>query len=206
MSVVSATGSEQTSDLARRGRRLEYLTLAWNSVEAVVSITAGIAAGSTALIGFGIDAVIESASGGVLLWRLQDGGSASRERRALQFVGVTFLTLAAWVAFEATGSLLAREAPSASYVGIIVAALSLLVMPWLARQKRVVARDLRSSALEADSRQTDLCAVLSAILLVGLGSNAVFGWWWVDSTAALIMVPVIVAEGVRALRGETCEC
>lgn len=194
------------SDPARRGRRLEYLTLAWNSVEAIVSITAGVAAGSTALIGFGMDAVVESASGGILLWRLQDGGSTTRERRALQLVGVTFLVLASWVGLEALRSLLAREAPSASYVGIAVAALSLLVMPWLARQKRIVARELGSHALEADSRQTDLCAVLSAILLTGLALNAGFGWWWVDSVAALVMVPVIVAEGVQALRGERCEC
>ncbi|MGB1656986.1 MAG: cation diffusion facilitator family transporter [Longimicrobiales bacterium] len=194
------------ADPARRGRRLEYLTLAWNSVEAVVSIMAGVAAGSTALIGFGMDAVVESASGGILLWRLQDGGSSTRERRALQLVGVTFLVLASWVGVEAIRSLVAREAPSASYVGIVVAALSLLVMPWLARQKRMVARDLGSSALEADSRQTDLCAVLSAILLTGLALNAAFGWWWVDSVAALIMVPVIVTEGVQALRGERCEC
>lgn len=185
---------------------MEYLTLAWNSVEAVVSIMAGVAAGSTALIGFGMDAVVESASGGILLWRLQDGGSSTRERRALQLVGVTFLVLASWVGVEAIRSLVAREAPSASYVGIVVAALSLLVMPWLARQKRMVARDLGSSALEADSRQTDLCAVLSAILLTGLALNAAFGWWWVDSVAALIMVPGIVTEGVQALRGERCEC
>lgn len=207
MSVSSPLRTHGSSDAIRRGRTLEYLTLGWNAVEAVVAIAAGLAAGSTALTGFGIDALVEGASGGILLWRLRDDGvSAAREGRALQLVGVTFMALAAWVGFEAVDSLLGREAPSASPVGIVVATLSLLVMPWLAYQKRSVARELGSAALEADSRQTDLCAVLSAILLTGLVLNAAFGWWWVDSAAALIMVPVIAAEGVRALRGETCEC
>ena len=188
------------------GRRLEYLTIGWNLIEAVVSVGAGIMAGSTALIGFGIDSVIESASGGVLLWRLQDSEHhASREELALRLVGITFLALAAWVAYEAARSLWLGEAPDASYVGIAIAALSLIVMPWLARQKRRVAVCLGSRALESDSRQTSLCAYLSAVLLVGLTLNALFGWWWADSVAALVMVPVIANEGVEALRGEHCD-
>jgi divalent metal cation (Fe/Co/Zn/Cd) transporter len=174
-------------------------------VEAVVSIGAGIAAGSTALVGFGIDSIIESTSGAVLLWRLQEQEChADREARALRLVGVSFLVLAAWVAYEAIGALWFREAPEASYVGIVVAALSLIVMPWLAYRKRRVAAALDSRALVSDSRQTSLCAYLSAILLAGLLVTALFGWWWADSVAALIMVPIIVNEGLEALRGEHC--
>lgn len=190
----------------REGRRLEYLTLAWNATEAVVSIAAGLVAGSTSLIGFGVDSVIESSSGAVLLWRLQDGADApSREARALRLVGVCFLALAAWVGYQASSALLHREAASVSYVGIAIAVLSLLVMPWLAHRKRRLAASLESRALESDSRQTNLCAYLSAILLAGLALNAVLGWWWVDSTAALVMVPIIVGEGIRAFRGHHCD-
>jgi divalent metal cation (Fe/Co/Zn/Cd) transporter len=188
------------------GRRLEYLTIGWNVVEAAVSIWAGLVAGSTALVGFGVDSVIESSSGGVLLWRLQDGGDhAARERTALRLVGVSFLALAAWVAYESVESLVLGEATAVSYPGIVIAAVSLVVMPWLAHRKRKVARRLESQALESDSRQTSLCAYLSAILLGGLLLNATFGWWWADSFAALAMVPIIVREGMHALRGEHCE-
>ena len=190
----------------RRGRLLEYLTLGWNLIEAVVAIGAGLAAGSSALIGFGLDSVIESSSGAVLLWRLRAGEEGERrELQALRLVGVSFLLLAGYVAFEAGGALWRREAPEESLVGVVLAAVSLVVMPILARAKRSVAADLGSAALEADSRQTDLCAVLSAILLGGLLLNALVGWWWADPVAALAMVPVIAAEGVRALRGERCD-
>lgn len=188
------------------GRRLEYLTIGWNVVEAAVSIWAGLVAGSTALVGFGVDSAIESSSGGVLLWRLQDGGDhVARERTALRLVGVSFLALAVWVAYESIESLVRGEATAVSYPGIVVAAVSLVVMPWLARRKRNVARHLASRALESDSRQTSLCAYLSAILLGGLLLNATFGWWWADAIAALAMVPIIVREGVLGLRGEHCE-
>jgi divalent metal cation (Fe/Co/Zn/Cd) transporter len=191
--------------LLKRGRGLEYLTLVWNSLEAVVAIGSGLAAGSTALVGFGVDSLIESSSGAVLLWRLSDGsGGEAREELALRLVGVSFLLLAAWVGWDALGSLLGREAPRESLVGIALAALSLAVMPLLAREKRKVALGLGSRALEADSRQTDLCAYLSAILLVGLGLNALFGWWWADPMAGLIMVPIILREGLNALKGESC--
>ena len=189
------------------GRRLEYMTIAWNAVEAIVSITAGVLAGSTALVGFGADSVIESGSGAVLLWRLQDSDEhEGKEARALRLVGVTFLILGAWVAYESVESLLNREAPSVSYVGIGVAALSLLVMPWLAYRKRRLAAALGSRALASDSRQTSLCAYLSAILLCGLLLNALLGWWWADAVAALTMVPIIFNEGREALQGERCDC
>lgn len=190
----------------RRGRRLEYLTVGWNALEAVAAVGAGAAAGSVALVGFGVDSVIESSSGAVLWWRLRDGGrGAARERAALRLVGVSFLLLAAYVAFGAVKSLVTREPPEASYVGIGLAALSLLVMPLLARAKRRVAAELNSRALKADSRQTSLCAYLSAILLAGLALNALFGWWWADPAAGLLMTPIIAREGVEALRGETCD-
>lgn len=191
---------------AALGRRLEYFTLGWNVVEAAVAIGAGVMAGSIALVGFGADSVIESLSGAVLLWRLQaHEAGESRERRALQLVGWSFLVLAAYVAFAAGQDLLRREPPETSWVGIGLAVASLVVMPLLARAKRRVAARLESRALAADSRQTDLCAWLSAILLGGLGLNALWGWWWADPAAALVMVPIIVREGLEARRGETCD-
>jgi len=191
--------------LLRQGRWLEYLTLGWNLVEALVAIGSGLAAGSTALLGFGVDSLIESLSGAVLLWRLLgDEEGEKREERALRLVGVSFLLLAAWVGWEGLTTLVGREAPDESFVGIALASVSLLVMPILARAKRRVATGLGSKALEADSRQTDLCAYLSAILLVGLGLNVLLGWWWADPVAALAMVPIIGGEGIRALRGEEC--
>ena len=190
----------------RRGRHLEYFTIVWNVLESVVSIWAGIVAGSSALIGFGVDSAIESSSGAALLWRLQEReGHSDREGVALKLVGWSFLLLAAWVGSESVETLLRREPPSPSAAGIAVAALSLVVMPWLAYQKRRVASSLESRALESDSRQTSLCAYLSAILLGGLILNASLGWWWADPVAALTMVPIIVNEGIEALRGERCE-
>lgn len=191
----------------KRGRVLEYLTLAWNIIEAIVSVVAGAIAGSIALVGFGIDSIIESMSGGVLLWRLKAGEKGEeREEFALKLVGVSFLLLAAYVAYEAITSLWFQEEPETSIIGIIIAVLSLIVMPVLAHEKRKVASAINSRAMKADSRQTDLCAYLSAILLVGLVLNAMFGLWWADPVAGLIMVPIIAKEGYDALKGEQCEC
>jgi divalent metal cation (Fe/Co/Zn/Cd) transporter len=191
----------------RAGRRLEFFTLGWNLVEAIVAVGAGLVAGSIALVGFGVDSVIESISGSVLLWRLQaPQADERRERLALKLVGVSFLLLAGYVAIDAAWTLLQREAPHASLVGIVLSAASLVVMPLLARAKRRVAGRLESRALRADSRQTDLCAWLSAILLGGLALNALGGWWWADPVAALLMVPIIAREGIDALRGETRCC
>jgi divalent metal cation (Fe/Co/Zn/Cd) transporter len=189
------------------GRWLEYITLGWNVLEAIIAVGAGLLAGSTALVGFGLDSVIESLSGVVLLWRLRDGTEGEeREQRALKLVGVSFLILAVYIAFEAITTLVTQEPPEASYVGIGLAVASVIVMPLLARAKRKVATRLGSRALHADSRQTDICSYLSAILLLGLGANAIVGWWWADPVAGLIMVPIIGKEGVAAFRGETCAC
>jgi divalent metal cation (Fe/Co/Zn/Cd) transporter len=197
--------------LVRRGLHLEYLTLGWNLLEAAIAIAAGILAGSIALVGFGIDSVIEMSSGAILLWRLAvDREEESRERieaRALKLVGASLLALAAYVAIEAAKTLIEGEAPHSSYIGIALAIASLIVMPLLARAKRRVAAAIASRALVADSRQTDICAWLSAILLAGLVLNAWQGWWWSDPVAALLMVPFIAKEGVEALKGEPpCAC
>lgn len=184
------------------GKFLEYLTISWNLIEGFVAIASGIVAGSVALVGFGIDSFIEVSSGAILLWRLYSG--EKYEQRALQLVGISLLLLAGYVGFEAVRNLVYGQAPEASYVGIIIAVLSLAVMWWLAREKRMVAKEIHSHALEADAKQTDICMYLSAILLGGLGLNALFGWWWADPLAALCMIPIILKEGIGALKGKTC--
>jgi divalent metal cation (Fe/Co/Zn/Cd) transporter len=194
--------------VTRTGRLLQYASIGWNSLEAVVAVGSGALAGSIALVGFGVDSAIEVTASVAALWRLaQDGDACAREaaeRRALRIIGVCFLLLAAYVLYESAGALLGRRAPEVSTVGIVLAALSLVVMPVLVRLKRRVARQLGSQALEAESRQTLVCAVLSAILLLGLGLNAALGWWWADPVAGLAMAPLIVREGWDALHGEAC--
>lgn len=165
-------------------------------------------AGSIALIGFGLDSVIEISSGAVLLWRLRAEADAERreraERRAQRLVGTCFFALAAYVAFDSIKGLVLREAPKESLFGVGVALAALIAMPLLARAKRQVARQLHSGAMHADSRQSDFCAYLSAILLAGLLLNALLGWWWADPVAALVMVPLIAREGVAGVRGQRC--
>jgi divalent metal cation (Fe/Co/Zn/Cd) transporter len=196
------------SALVRRGRKLEYFTIGYNSLEGLIALVAGLFAGSIALVGFGFDSLIEVTSGAVLLWRLHaDIDEARREKVeaiSLRIVGICFLLLAAYVSYDSLKSLVKREAPHESLPGIILAAASLIVMPLLVRAKRKVARGINSGALMADSKQTELCTYLSVILLAGLLLNAWFGWWWADPVAALIMVPIIVKEGIEGLRGETC--
>ena len=196
------------SQLVRRGRYLEYFTIGYNSLEGLIAVGAGLMAGSIALIGFGFDSLIEVTSGAVLLWRLYaDVDEARRERVeaiSLRLVGICFIVLALYVIHDSVESLLRRQTPDESLIGIVLAAVSLIVMPLLVRAKRRVARGINSGALMADSKQTELCTYLSAILLGGLLLNALFGWWWADPVAALIMVPIIAKEGIEALRGETC--
>uniref|UniRef100_Q01ZS9 Integral membrane protein n=1 Tax=Solibacter usitatus (strain Ellin6076) TaxID=234267 RepID=Q01ZS9_SOLUE len=192
----------------RRGVRLEYFTIGYNSLEAAIALIAGLLAGSVALVGFGLDSVVEVTSGAALLWRLHGDTDASRcairEAWALKAVGFCFLALAAYVAYEAGESLVLQRAPARSPVGIALAAISLVVMPFLARAKRGVASRISSAAMHADSRQTDFCAYLSAILLAGLLLNALAGWWWADPLAGLAMVPIVAREGWNALRGRSC--
>jgi divalent metal cation (Fe/Co/Zn/Cd) transporter len=199
------SGREQ---LVKRGRRLEYFTVAYNSLEGLIAIVAGLAAGSIALVGFGFDSIIEVTSGLTLIWRLHaDVHEEQRERvemLALRIVGICFLALALYVSYDSIKSLITHDSPDESVAGIILAAASLIVMPLLVRAKRRIARGIRSAAMAADAKQTELCTYLSAILLGGLLLNALFGWWWADPLAALIMVPIIAREGIEALRGDTC--
>ena len=194
--------------LVRRGRYLEYFTIGYNSLEGLIAVTAGLIAGSIALVGFGFDSLIEVTSGAVLLWRLNADIDEERRERveaiSLRIVGVCFVLLAIYVTYDSAKSLIKREAPHESIAGIVLAAVSLMVMPLLVRAKRKVARAINSRALMADSKQTELCTYLSAILLGGLLLNAFFGWWLADPVAALIMVPIIMNEGIEGLRGETC--
>jgi divalent metal cation (Fe/Co/Zn/Cd) transporter len=194
--------------VARRGRQLEYFTIAWNSLEGLIALVAGALAGSISLVGFGIDSFMEVTSGGVLLWRMSvDADVRKRERReklSLRIVGVCFLALAAFVGYESIFDLISRKAPEHSIPGIILACVSLVVMPLLSRAKKKVGTDLGSAAMHADAKQTDFCVYLSVILLLGLVLNAALGWWWADPAAALIMVPIIAKEGIDGTRAKTC--
>jgi divalent metal cation (Fe/Co/Zn/Cd) transporter len=192
--------------LVRRGLRLNYLTIAYNSLEAIASLVAGILAGSVALVGFGVDSVIEVTASGAAQWRLRAHMDPARRERVEQVarhvIGWSFLALAAYVAYDSATSLWFRERPDKSVLGIVILTLSVVVMPVLARAKRRVAVAMGSRALAADATQTSLCAWLSAIALVGVGLNALLGWWWADPVAALAMVPIIAREGVDGVGGE----
>ena len=198
--------------LVRRSVRLNVLTLAYNSLEGVIALTAGALAGSIALTGFGLDSLIEVMASLTAVWRLRADARLERrehaERVSLRLIGVLFLALALYVGVDAALTLFRREAPSESIVGIAIATLSVVVMPMLARAKRRIARQLGSGALAAESRQTSLCAYLSAILLIGLILNATLGWWWADPLAGLAMVPIIAREGIDGVRGRSAcdEC
>ena len=201
--VLNRTG------VVRRGRKLEYFTVAWNALEGLVAVIAGAFAGSISLVGFGIDSFIEVTSGSVLLWRMSVDAEVHRrelnERRALRTVGVCFLLLAAYIAYESALDLWSRRAPEHSIPGIILACVSLIVMPLLSRAKRKVGRALGSAAMHADAKQTEFCTYLSAILLAGLLLNTLFGLWRADPVAALIMVPIIAKEGIEGLQGKGCD-
>ena len=209
-SRVSFAMHTARATLVRRGLWLNVGTIAYNSLEAIISLVAGVMAGSVALVGFGVDSVIEVTASGAAHWRLRADWDAARrervERATLRVIGATFLGLAAYVASDAVVALVHGERPDESPVGIVIAALSLVVMPLLARAKRRVALAMGSGALVAEARQTSLCAYLSAILLGGLALNALLGWWWADPVAALAMVPIIAKEGVDGLRGRATSC
>ena len=193
---------------ALRGKRLECFTIIWNSLEGLVGIVAGALAGSISLVGFGIDSFIEVTSGATLLWRMSvDADIVKRERNerlTLRIVGACFLALALYVACEAVLDLARKRAPEQSIPGIVLAIVSLIVMPLLSRAKKSVGSALCSAAMAADARQTDFCVYLSAILLAGLVLNASLGWWWADPIAALVMVPVIAKEGFDGVRAKDC--
>jgi len=192
-----------------RGRRLEYFTVVWNTLEGLIAVVAGVIAGSISLVGFGIDSFIEVTSGSVLLWRMAVDSDVHRretnEKRALRIVGTCFLLLAAYITHESILDLWSKRAPEHSIAGIVLACVSLIVMPLLSRAKRKVGRALGSAAMHADAKQTEFCTYLSAILLAGLLLNILFGLWWADPVAALIMVPIIAKEGIEGLQGKACD-
>jgi len=192
-----------------RGRRLEYFTVVWNTLEGLIAVVAGVIAGSISLVGFGIDSFIEVTSGSVLLWRMAVDSDVHRretnEKRALRIVGTCFLLFAAYITYESILDLWSKRAPEHSIAGIVLACVSLVVMPVLSRAKRKVGRALDSAAMHADAKQTEFCTYLSAILLAGLMLNILFGLWWADPVAALIMVPIIAKEGIEGLQGKACD-
>lgn len=184
----------------RSGLRLEYFTIGWNLLEAVVGLAAGLAAGSIALVGFALDSIVEASSGGILVWRLRTERDGKRtaeeaERLAVRLVAVAFFALAAYVGAQAGYDLITEARPHGSIPGIVLATVSLVVMPVLAYKKNRTARALDSRALQADSIQTTLCTYLSALLLVGLVANAWFGWWWADPVAGVAIAGFAAREG-----------
>jgi cation diffusion facilitator family transporter len=194
--------SAQYPHLHRRGLRLEWFTILWNVIEAIVAIGAGIMAGSTALIAFGADSSIEVISAVVLLWRLYRAGPdasagehGKAERRALYLVSTTFFLLSAYIIVDSGSALLAGEELESSAIGLVLSVMSLIIMPLLAYTKQQTGRDLGSKALQADAIETWVCSYLSLALLAGVGLNTLFGWWWADSVGALAMLPVILWQG-----------
>ena len=188
--------------LVARGRKLAWLTIGWNVVEGVIAVWAGIADGSLALVGFGLDSFIEVFAGGVVLWQLR-GVSEEREARALRLIALTFFVLAGYVVAEGVRDLLTGNEAGESTVGIVLAGVSLVVMPLLAWAKLRTGRELGNPVIMADSTETALCAYLSAILLGGLVLNATYGWWWADTLAAFGIAALALREGLEAWRGET---
>ena len=190
----------------RRGMLLNYATIGYNTLEAIASLIAGLLAGSVALVGFGVDSVIELTASGAAQWRLRSDVDPVRrvrvERTSLRIIGACFVGLAAYVTVDAGKALWFREQPERTLVGVVILALSVLVMPALALAKREVAEKMQSRAMRAEAKQTSLCAYLSVIALTGVAMNAGFGWWWADPVAALGMVPIIVSEGIAGLRAE----
>ncbi|MCY0998398.1 cation transporter [Myxococcus sp. MISCRS1] len=209
----TATLPDGRLPLLKRAKALTLVTVGWNLIEGTIAVAAALAAGSVALLGFGVDSFVESTSAAIMLWRLSAERRARRtpgeleqlDRRAHRLIGLSLFALAAFVAWEASTSLLNSERPKTSLVGLILATVSLAVMMWLARAKKRTAVALGSRAMEADAFQTTACWWLSLITLGGIGLNAAFGWWWADPVAALGMTLFLVKEGREAWRGEdTC--
>ncbi|WP_088312532.1 cation diffusion facilitator family transporter [Kineosporia sp. R_H_3] len=204
--AATALDPQTRALLGRRAQQLAAASVVYNGVEAVVSITAGAAASSIALVGFGLDSIVEMSSGLVILWQFRHPLPETRERQALRLIAVSFFALATYVSFGAARALLGGGEAAPSRVGIAVAAVSLVVMPFLSWAQRRTGRRLGSATVVADSTQTLLCTYLSAVLLVGLALNAAFGWWWADAVVGLVVAGLAVREGREAWRGEACTC
>ncbi|MFI5960024.1 cation transporter [Cryptosporangium sp. NPDC051539] len=196
--------SPRRAVLGRRVRLLVAATITYNVIEAIVAIAAGSVASSTALIGFGLDSVIEVSSAAAVAWQFSARDPEAREKVALRIIAVSFFALAAYVAVESVRALVGGDRAEHSTVGLVLAALSLAIMPVLSAAQRRAGRELGSASAVADSRQTLLCTYLSAVLLVGLAVNSLFGWWWADPAAALVIAVVAVKEGREAWRGDVC--
>lgn len=207
--ATAVTGPTARDAAVRRARLLNRLTLGWNIAEAVVALTAAAVAGSVSLFAFGLDSAIEVSASAILAWRLaqerRDGCSQDADRKAQRAIAVSFAALAVYVGFEATRDLLQGERPETTVVGIVLAALSLLLMPVLARHKRRLAPLLGSRAQQSEAAQTSLCALMSAVLLVGLLLNALLGWWWADPGAALGIAALAAVEARRTWTAESLE-
>jgi divalent metal cation (Fe/Co/Zn/Cd) transporter len=190
--------------LRRRVRLLVAATITYNVIEAIVAIIAGRAASSTALIGFGLDSIIEVSSAAAIVWQFSSPNHEQRERTALRVIAISFFALAAYVTADSLRTLLLDERAAHSPVGIVLAAASLLIMPTLSTAQRRTGRKLQSSSAIADSKQTLLCTYLSGALLIGLGANLVLGWWWTDPAVALFIAVLAIKEGREAWHGDTC--
>ena len=192
-----------------RARLLNRFSLTWNVAECFVALVAGVAAGSVSLVGFGIDSAIEVSAALILAWRLHQerggGCMAAYDRTATRLIAVAFVALAGYVWIDAITDLVARARPETSIPGLMLALASVIVMPWLAREKRALAPALGSQAVSADAQQTSLCAILSAVLILGLGLNTVFGWWWADPVAALVIGALALEAGRRVWRAESLD-
>lgn len=199
-----AVGPARRQVLTRRIRLLVAATISYNVIEAAVALTAGAQASSTALIGFGLDSLVEVSSAAAVAWQFSTPDHEDREKAALRIIALSFFALAAYVSVESVRALLGYAEPRPSIVGIVLAAVSLVVMPWLSWAQRRTGRELESRSAVADSKQTLLCTYLSAVLLVGLGLNSLFGWSWADPIAGLIIAAVAVREGREAWKGRNC--
>ena len=200
---AASTNAVERSVLLRQAVSIQRFLVGYNVLEGLIAIGSGIVARSIALVGFGLDSFIEVTAAGMLLWRLAHRGSfdeeTAKEQRALRVVGITFFLLAGYILYEAGITLLRRHPPEASRIGMLLAIVSMMVMPLAATRQRTLAKHLESRALAADAVETLVCTYLSFTLLLGLGLNALWGWWWADPVAALVMVPLIVKEGWEAL-------
>ncbi len=201
-----AADPDRRRQLGRRARLLAAASVSYNGIEAVIAISAGLVAGSIALVGFGLDSIVEVSSGLIVLWQFRHPLPESRERRALRLMALSFFALAAYVTVESLRALLGGHEAEPSAVGMGLAVASLTIMPFLSWAQRRTGRSLGSNAVVADSSQTLLCAYLSAVLLVGLALNATLGWSWADPVAGLVIAAVAVREGLGAWRGEGCAC
>jgi divalent metal cation (Fe/Co/Zn/Cd) transporter len=206
--LAQRVSAEERGRLVRRARLLAWGGNSWHVLEFAIAVAAGIAASSIALIGFGFDSLVESLAGFIIIWRFAGGrgDSEAAERRAQQLVATSFFVLTAYVGIESVRTLFGAHHPETSWVGIGLAAFTAPTMPLLARAKRSVGHKLSSSATVGEAEQNMICAYLSVALLVGLGLNAAFGWWWADPAAALVIAGVAAKEGREAWRGDACEC